>query len=68
MARLTVEDCLPFVKNRFELVLKAATLARKLPTLGKDKATVAALREIARGGEIALAATIEKKEESDFVE
>lgn len=49
MARLTVEDCLPFVKNRFDLVLKAAALARKLPTAGKDKPTVAALREIARG-------------------
>ena len=57
MARITVEDCLEHVDNRFELVLKAADRARKLmsgaqeSTLesGNDKPTVIALREIAAG-------------------
>lgn len=57
MARVTVEDCLDHVENRFELVLKAAERARKLMTgalestveWGNDKATVVALREIAEG-------------------
>jgi DNA-directed RNA polymerase subunit omega len=57
MARLTVEDCLPFVENRFELVLIAAKRARKLSLSGEeplvdwdnDKPTVVALREIAAG-------------------
>ena len=56
MARVTVEDCLKNVKNRFELVLIAAKRARQLMR-GKepkvewdnDKATVVALREIAEG-------------------
>ena len=56
MARVTVEDCLKNVKNRFELVLVAAKRARQLMR-GKepkvewdnDKATVVALREIAEG-------------------
>ena len=56
MARVTVEDCLKNVKNRFELVLIAAKRARQLMR-GKeakvewdnDKATVVALREIAAG-------------------
>lgn len=55
MARVTVEDCLENVANRFELVMVASKRARQL-TLGgqephlswdKDKATVVALREIA---------------------
>ena len=57
MARVTVEDCLDHVENRFELVLKAAERARKLMSgaqeseleWGSDKATVLALREIAAG-------------------
>ena len=56
MARLTVEDCLPHVENRFDLVLKAAVRAREiekgaepLVPWDKDKATVLALREIASG-------------------
>ena len=57
MARVTVEDCLDNVDNRFELVLLAAKRARQLSTGGKDplvevesdKATVLALREIAEG-------------------
>lgn len=56
MARLTVEDCLPFIDNRFDLVLAAARRARQLslgaPALVEeenDKSTVIALREIAAG-------------------
>jgi DNA-directed RNA polymerase subunit omega len=57
MARVTVEDCLENVDNRFELVMVAAKRARQLATGGKeakvdwenDKATVVALREIAEG-------------------
>lgn len=56
MARVTVEDCLKNVKNRFELVIIAAKRARQLMR-GKDarvewdndKSTVVALREIAAG-------------------
>jgi DNA-directed RNA polymerase subunit omega len=54
MARLTVEDCLDNVDNRFELVLVAAKRARQLAMgaealveLENDKPTVLALREIA---------------------
>lgn len=57
MARITVEDCLDNVENRFELVLVAAKRARILSTTGtepfvpweNDKVTVVALREIAQG-------------------
>jgi DNA-directed RNA polymerase subunit omega len=56
MARITVEDCLDNVANRFELVLVAAKRARQLAngastTLDweNDKPTVLALREIADG-------------------
>jgi DNA-directed RNA polymerase subunit omega len=56
MARVTVEDCLHNVKNRFELVLLATKRSRQL-AYGKeselawenDKPTVLALREIAAG-------------------
>ncbi len=57
MARVTVEDCLGQVKNRFELVLVGAKRARDL-AMGaadplvpweNDKPTVVALREIAAG-------------------
>ncbi|MFV9614521.1 MAG: DNA-directed RNA polymerase subunit omega [Gammaproteobacteria bacterium] len=54
MARLTVEDCLDNVVNRFDLVLVAAQRARQLamgaePLVPEDndKPTVIALREIA---------------------
>jgi DNA-directed RNA polymerase subunit omega len=54
MARVTVEDCLDKVDNRFQLVLMASKRARQL-AMGmeplvpweNDKATVVALREIA---------------------
>jgi len=56
MARVTVEDCLDHVDNRFELVLVATKRARQIAN-GKepmlpwenDKPTVVALREIADG-------------------
>ncbi len=55
MARITVEDCLKKIPNRFQLALVAAYRAREL-TQGhkplvdaKDKPTVVALREIAAG-------------------
>jgi len=54
MARITVEDCLEVVDNRFELVLMATKRARQLskgadPVIrpDNDKPTVLALREIA---------------------
>ncbi|MFT7132277.1 MAG: DNA-directed RNA polymerase subunit omega [Cyclobacteriaceae bacterium] len=57
MARVTVEDCLEHVDNRFELVMVSSKRARQLATGGKDpmvpvendKPTVLALREIAGG-------------------
>lgn len=57
MARVTVEDCLDNVDNRFELVLVATKRARQLAMTGQepfvpwenDKTTVVALREIAEG-------------------
>jgi DNA-directed RNA polymerase subunit omega len=56
MARITVDDCVVFFPNRFELTLAATARARQLalgatPTIdpGKDKPTVLALREIALG-------------------
>lgn len=57
MARITVEDCLAQIPNRFHLVVVAAKRARKL-SMGQvesfvpwenDKSTVVALREIAGG-------------------
>lgn len=54
MARITVEDCLGVVDNRFELVLMATRRARQvakgaeaLVDAHNDKPTVVALREIA---------------------
>jgi DNA-directed RNA polymerase subunit omega len=56
MARITVEECLTQIPNRFELTLAAAYRARQLANgathlLGnsKDKPTVVALREISEG-------------------
>jgi DNA-directed RNA polymerase subunit omega len=54
MARVTVEDCLDQVENRFELVILASKRARQIsygaePTLEweNDKPSVMALRELA---------------------
>jgi DNA-directed RNA polymerase subunit omega len=57
MARITVEDCLAHVDNRFELVMVSSKRARQLAIGGKDphvdpendKPTVIALREIEEG-------------------
>lgn len=55
MARVTVEDCLQHVDNRFELIMVASKRARQLANQGadarvsedNDKPTVIALRELA---------------------
>ena len=72
MARITVEDCLEVVNNRFELVMMASKRARQLAngvpaTLdnseSEDKPTVLALREIAaRTIDNALIDEVEKAE------
>lgn len=57
MARVTVEDCLEHVENRFQLVMVATKRARQIAVRGdqpmveweNDKPTVVALREIAEG-------------------
>ena len=56
MARITVDDCMKLISNRFELTLAATYRARQLtngatPMVepGRDKFTVIALREIAAG-------------------
>lgn len=57
MARVTVEDCLDKVANRFELIMVASKRARQISNDGvdalveedNDKPTVIALREIAEG-------------------
>jgi DNA-directed RNA polymerase subunit omega len=56
MARITIDDCLARIPNRFELTLAAAFRARQLANgasylvdESKDKPTVIALREISEG-------------------
>lgn len=56
MARITVDDCLKKIPNRFDLTLAATYRSRQLATgaspmleANKDKPTVIALREIAQG-------------------
>ena len=56
MARVTIEDCLKYVPNRFDLVLLASKRARQLMAgaepllpINNDKVTVIALRELAAG-------------------
>ena len=57
MARVTVDDCLKKIPNRFEMTLAATYRARQIangsePQVeidGKDKPTVVALREVAAG-------------------
>ena len=78
MARITVEDCLDNIDNRFELVLTATKRARQIghgaePLVeeNNDKPTVPALREIAEGlidaeGVDVLQAKIEAAEEFDL--
>jgi len=75
MARITVEDCLDHVDNRFELVMVSSKRARQLAIGGKeplvpwenDKPTVVALREIEEG--LVTAAILDEKEETnDFLD
>ncbi len=77
MARITVEDCLDHVDNRFSLVMVAAKRARQLSVYGKtpmvevdgDKPTVIALREIAEGLVTQkLLETVETEFEDDIME
>lgn len=56
MARITVDDCLEQIHNRFDLTLVATYRAREIAQgheprvdINKDKPTVLALREIAEG-------------------
>jgi len=56
MARVTVDDCLQRIPNRFQMTLAATYRARQItagasPLIdsGRDKPTVIALREIAQG-------------------
>ncbi|MFM2397469.1 MAG: hypothetical protein RLZZ144_719 [Pseudomonadota bacterium] len=56
MARITVEDCMQYIPNRFELTLAAAFRARQIANgashlvdESRDKPTVVALREISEG-------------------
>jgi DNA-directed RNA polymerase subunit omega len=56
MARITIEECLLQIPNRFELTLTAAYRARQIASGSaqliedsKDKPTVVALREISQG-------------------
>jgi DNA-directed RNA polymerase subunit omega len=56
MARITIDDCLQRIPNRFELTLAATYRARQITTgaapmldADRDKPTVIALREIAAG-------------------
>jgi len=72
MARITVEDCLDHVDNRFDLVLLGTKRARQLaggvePLLPwqNDKPTVMALREIAAGVLSAELLTAAEEEEED---
>lgn len=70
MARITVEDCLDHVDNRFELVLLATKRARQLANgqepmvpWENDKPTVVALREIASG--LVDSSVVERKPEPE---
>lgn len=71
MARVTVEDCLKHVENRFELVLLASKRARQIATGGKeplvewenDKPTVVALREISE--ELITPSNVDKLEQPE---
>ncbi len=56
MARITVDDCLKRIPNRFDMTLVATVRARQLSVGGtpmvepaRDKPTVIALRELAKG-------------------
>ncbi len=69
MARVTVEDCLKNVENRFDLVIKAARRAHDIemgtvkPMVDEDddKPTVIALREIAAGYDVTKVQYVEEE-------
>jgi DNA-directed RNA polymerase subunit omega len=73
MARITVEDCLENVENRFQLVMVGSKRARQLATGGKqalvpeenDKPTVVALREISLN--LVNASILDEKPERDHI-
>lgn len=73
MARITVEDCLDHVDNRFELVMVGSKRARQIAVQGKDpmvatendKPTVIALREIEEG---LIDASILTQEDEEVIE
>lgn len=75
MARVTVEDCVKQIPNRFELVLVATKRARKLTTGAvqpcldweNDKATVLALREIAAGFKFDQEPAVEETESQNAI-
>ena len=75
MARITVEDCLDHVENRFELVMVSSKRAHQIATGGKeplvpwenDKPTVVALREIEEGL-INASILVEKDVNDDFID
>ena len=72
MARITVEDCLNHVDNRFELVIVGSKRARQIAVGGKspmvpeenDKPTVIALREIEEG--LVDASILTQREEPEY--
>ena len=74
MARVTVEDAVDKIGNRFDLILVAARRARQISVGGKDpmvpeendKPTVIALREIEEG--LVNASILDQTEEDDFEE
>ncbi|MFC0180687.1 DNA-directed RNA polymerase subunit omega [Thorsellia kenyensis] len=79
MARVTVQDAVEQVGNRFDLILVASRRARQLQTGGKDplvpaendKPTVIALREIEKGlinNEILDAREHQDQQEADVLE
>ena len=56
MARVTVDDCMRFIPNRFQMTLAATYRARQITSgatpmvdADRDKPTVIALRELAQG-------------------
>jgi DNA-directed RNA polymerase subunit omega len=75
MARITVEDCLDHVDNRFELVMVGSKRARQLAPGGRpalvpeenDKPTVIALREI-EAGLVTAAILTEKPQDYEIVD
>lgn len=71
MARVTIEDCLLYVENNFELVLTASKRARDISRGAQplvedmgDKPTVIALRELSQG---LLHKPVQSSYESDIV-